>query len=252
MGREDRLVAVVTGGASGIGRAAAHRLASDGFALGVLDQDFAGAQTVSQEIQSDGRESLAVHVDVSSPAGVARAFEKIVADLGVPYALINSAGILHLAPALELDIEDWRRILDVNLTGTFLCTQAAARAMVAAGKGGRIVNVASVHSQAPGRGLAHYDASKGGIWMLTRSLALELAPHGIAVNAIGPGLVLTNLGGGADEAYLNEVVPTIPLGRAAEPEDIAGPIAFLCSTDASYITGSMLFVDGGMLLTTHT
>ncbi len=144
-------------------------------------------------------------------------------------------------------------VLDVNLTGTFLCARAAARLMSDAGGGGRIVNIASVHSTAPGRGLISYDASKGGIWMLTRTLALELAPQGITVNAVGPGLVYpTGLGGGAPTEYLASVVPTIPLGRAGSPADVAGAVSFLCSDDAAYVTGSMLFVDGGMLLTAHT
>jgi NAD(P)-dependent dehydrogenase (short-subunit alcohol dehydrogenase family) len=245
-------VAAVTGGASGIGRSAAYRLAQDGYALAVLDWNGAGAEEAAQRIRDEGGTSCAVQVDVSRPDDVERAFTTVEQELGELYALVNSAGILHLAPPLELAYDDWRRVLDVNLTGTFLCAQAAARLMVAARRGGRIVNVASVHSEAPGRGLAHYDASKGGIWMLTRNLALELAPHRITVNAVGPGLVRTNLGGGSDEAYLTEVVPTIPLGRAGEPEDIAGPITFLCSDDARYVTGSMLFVDGGMLLTART
>ena len=193
------------------------------------------------------------HLDVSSESEVASTFSEVRAKLGPVRALVHSAGILHVEPALGIDARAWRQVIEVNLTGTFLCDQAAARLMVADSGGGRIVNVASVHSQAPGRGLSSYDTSKGGIWMLTRNLALELAPHGITVNAIGPGLVVhTNLGGGAAKEYLNSVVPTIPLGRAGEPDDIAGAVSFLCSDDSSYITGAMLFVDGGMLLTAHT
>ncbi len=245
-------VAAVTGAASGIGRACAERLARDGFAVAVLDRNEAGVGEAVAGIRQKGGTAFGRVVDVSSPQEVQEAFDWIATDVGDIYALVNSAGILSISPALELSYEDWQRVLDVDLTGTFLCCQAAARVMVVAGRGGRIVNIASVHSIAPGRGLAHYDAAKGGVWMLTRNLALELAQHDIAVNAIGPGLVLTNLTGKPDPDYLNEVVPTIPFGRPGMPEDIAGPVSFLCSEDAGYVTGSMLFVDGGMLLTTRT
>lgn len=247
----ERRVAVVVGGASGIGRAVARRLARDGFAVAVLDRNAAGATEVAAEIGESGGTGLAAELDVCDDGQVKVCFSWVERELGVPYALVNSAGILDIAPALEITPDQWRRLLDVNLTGTFLCAQAAARAMVDGGVAGRIINIASVHSQAPGRGLAHYDASKGGIWMLTKNLALDLAEYGIAVNAIGPGLVRTNLGGGSDPEYLRQVIPTIPLRRAGQPEDIAGPISFLCSPDASYITGAMLYVDGGMLLTTQ-
>jgi len=246
-------VAVVTGAASGIGRAAAIRLGRDGFAVVCADIDEAGAASVADEVHRAGAVGVGWRLDVSSEHDVTTAFSRICAELGPLSALVHSAGVLWVQSALELDAKQWRRVLEVNLTGTFLCDQAAARLMVEAGCGGHIVNIASVHSQAPGLGLSSYDASKGGIWMLTRNLALELAPHGITVNAIGPGLVVhTRLGGGTSQQYLDSVVPTIPLGRAAEPEDISGPVSFLCSDDSAYVTGAMLFVDGGMLLTART
>ena len=246
-------LAIVTGAATGIGRAAAARLAADGYRVACLDIDEGGAQDAAGQIQRGGGTALAARLDVRSEEQVSQVFGQVAAALGPLRALVASAGVLHSAPVLELPAGEWRRVIDTNLTGTFLCDQAAARLMAADGLGGRIVNIASVHSAAPGRGLSHYDASKGGIWMLTRSLALELAPHRITVNAIGPGLVIhTRLGGGTTAEYLESVVPTIPLGRPGEPEDIAAPAAFLCSPGASYITGSMLFVDGGMLLTAHT
>jgi len=249
----DQELAIVTGAAAGIGRAAALRLGADGYRVACLDIDEDGAGQAAAEIAKDGGTAIAAGVDVSSADSVGAAFDRVQAELGTPDVLVSCAGILHISPALELAADDWKKTIDVNLTGTFLCDQAAARLMAAGGRGGRIVNIASVHSAAPGRGLSHYDASKGGIWMLTRNLALELAPHRITVNAIGPGLVVnTRLGGGTSAEYLDSVVPAIPLGRAGQPEDIAGAVAFLCSADASYVTGSMLFVDGGMLLTAHT
>jgi NAD(P)-dependent dehydrogenase (short-subunit alcohol dehydrogenase family) len=246
-------LAIVTGAANGIGRAAAVRLGRDGFSVGVVDREEGAARAVADTIRAQGGTASARQLDVREAHGVTEVFGALSDELGPPAALVHSAGILAYSPALELDEGAWREVLDVNLTGTFLCDRAAARLMVEAGNGGRIVNIASVHSQAPGVGLAAYDASKGGVWMLTRNLALELAPHQVTVNAIGPGLVVhTTLGGGTSDEYLARTVPAIPLGRAGEPEDVAGVASFLCSPDAAYVTGSMIFADGGMLLTAHT
>ncbi len=246
-------VAVVTGGASGIGRGAALSLGKDGFDVAVLDVDLPGAQVTAKGIEATGSRSIAVAVDVSSEAGVRAAFVRVAEELGVPYALVNSAGILRRSAFTEMSLEEWRRVLDINLTGTFLCCRELARLLGQAKSPGRIVNIASVHSLAPGVGLGHYDASKGGIWMLTKSLARELGPDGILVNAVGPGLVVgTALTGGPSESYLAQTLPALPLKRAGRPEDIAGAISFLCSDAASYMTGSMVIIDGGMLVTAQT
>jgi NAD(P)-dependent dehydrogenase (short-subunit alcohol dehydrogenase family) len=244
-------VAVVTGAGSGIGRAAARRLAEDGWAVAAVDIDGARADSAAADIAAAQGAAVALRADVTDEAQITAAMEQARERLGPVGAFVGSAGVLSICPALDLPAAEWRRVIEVNLTGAFLATRAAARAMVSDGEGGRIVQVASVHSVTPGRGVAHYDASKGGLLMLVRSLALELAEHRITVNAIGPGLIRTNLAP-PDPDYLGEIIPAIPLQRMGEPEDIAGAIAFMCGPEASYLTGAMLVIDGGMLLTART
>jgi NAD(P)-dependent dehydrogenase (short-subunit alcohol dehydrogenase family) len=242
---------VVTGAASGIGRAVAIRLAAEGWELALLDINEDGLAETARLIAKtpDAGDPVRYAVDVTDAERVEGVVADIAGRAGEVAALVSNAGVLSVVPVLDLPIEQWRRTLDINLTGSFICARAVAREMVRTGSGGRIVTVASVHSIAPGTNVADYDASKGGLLMLTRALARELAPHGITVNAVGPGLILTNLAGGASEDYLDHIVPTIPLGRAGQPSDVAGVVAFLLGDDAGYMTGSLLVVDGGMLLT---
>ncbi|HEY8724494.1 MAG TPA: SDR family NAD(P)-dependent oxidoreductase [Gaiellaceae bacterium] len=244
-------VALVTGAGSGIGRAAARRLARDGWSVACLDLDLARAEEAAAEIEGDGGVALALAADVVDEEGVRSAVDA-AARLGPIGCLVNSAGILLVSPVLDVSLADWERVISTNLTGTFVVAREVARRMVAAGSGGRIVNVSSVHAVAPGTGVAAYDASKGGVSMLTRTLALELAPYGINVNAVGPGLIRTGLGGPSNGAYVASTIAAIPAGRIGEPEDVAGAIAFLCGRESSYVTGATLYIDGGMLLTAHT
>jgi NAD(P)-dependent dehydrogenase (short-subunit alcohol dehydrogenase family) len=241
--------ALVTGAGSGIGRATALRLARDGYAVACLDIDAARAQETAAAIGAEGGRAVASHADVADEDGVRAAMDRCEDELGSLGALVNSAGILSVAPALDLSSEAWRRVIDVNLTGSFVCAREAARRIAAASRGGRIVNVGSVHSESPGSDVVAYDASKGGVQMLTRSLARELAPQRITVNAIGPGLIQTNIVGGDNDAYIAQTIAAIPVGRIGKPEDVAGAISFLCGPEADYITGVTLFVDGGLRLT---
>jgi 3-oxoacyl-[acyl-carrier protein] reductase len=237
-------VVIVTGAAHGIGRAIARRFAEEGAHAVVNDVNPAGVEAVVQEITADGGSALAGVADVSKKSEVDALFNAVLARFGTVDVLVNNAGLIDVERHfLEGDEVWWDRVLAVNLKGVFLCSLRAAHVM-ARKRRGVIINMSSGGATHSHRGMAAYDASKGGIEALTRAMALDLAPYGIRVNALIPGSIDTQ---GLAPEIKRERGQTIPLGRVGEPEELAGPAAFLASDDASYITGHTFAVDGGLL-----
>jgi len=242
-------VALVTGAQQGIGRAIALALAREGADVGVNYLDDRGAaDKVVQEVRGADRRTVLVQADVAQPASAQAMVEQVVGELGGIDVLVNNAGVYPRVPLLEMRESDWDLVLDVNLKGGFFCAQAAARAMIAAGRRGSIINMASQAIRGAVRGV-HYSASKGGVVAMTRAMALELAPHGIRVNAIAPGLTDTAQPRyGSSEAEIAVMASAVPLGRMAQPADIAGIAVFLASNEAGHITGQTLHVNGGSFM----
>jgi NAD(P)-dependent dehydrogenase (short-subunit alcohol dehydrogenase family) len=240
-GALDGRAGVITGGASGIGRALADAFAAAGARVAVLD--LTGAEQAAAEL---GGGAVALTADVTDDAAVAAAFAEAAERLGRLDFLVNSAGIRHVARFTELPVDVWRRTIDVNLTGTFLCCQAAARLMLERG-GGAIVNLASIAGQLALTQRAAYNASKGGVMALTRSIAADLAADGIRCNAIAPGVIETPLSAPyfTDERMRTVLETNSPNGRWGQVADVAGPAVFLCSDAAAHVHGETLFVDGG-------
>jgi 2-deoxy-D-gluconate 3-dehydrogenase len=255
-------VAIVTGGAIGIGQGIAFRFAEAGASIVIADRDLEAAQRAVGLITERGGRATAVQVDVGTVDNAQTMVQQTLDAFGQVDILVNNAGIFPFAPALEVSEELWDRVLGVNLKGAFFCAQAAARQMARAGMGGRIINIASIDALHPTGALTPYDTSKGGLVMMTKSLAKEVGPYGITVNAIAPGSIATPGAAaatvapsegiaetsGAGEDLMAAFLARIPLGRVGQPDDIATAVLFLASDAASYVTGSLLVVDGGYLL----
>jgi len=244
---QDR-VAIVTGAASGIGRGIALRFAQEGAQIVVADVLVERARETVSTIEEGGGRALAVAVDVSQRSQVEALVARVVDVFGRIDVLVNCAGVMGRVPFLEIGDTEWDRMIDVNLKGTFLCAQAVAREMVRAECKGKIVNIASIESEAACPEQAHYAASKGGVLMLTRAMAYDLARYQINVNAVGPGTTDSGHGHFDDPAVRAKYGARVPWGRVATPRDIANAVLFLASDEAEYVTGSVLYVDGGCLI----
>ena len=240
-------VAIVTGAARGIGHAIASRFAAEGASVALSDIDVTGVESAARALRQDGANVIAVGGDAGVAADVDRLIQATLDRFGGVDILVNNAGdVTTLRHFLDSDQDWWDRLVRTNLTSHYLCTRGVAGLMAAAG-GGCIINMSSGGANRAHRGMVAYDATKGAIEAMTRSLALDLAPYGIRVNALVPGLIATR------PAQLEPAArtlrdETIPLGRGGTPEDLAGPAVFLASDDAAYVTGACLVVDGGMLV----
>lgn len=246
--RLDGRRAVVTGAARGIGRAIAERLARAGAEVLVADRDEAEGVATAQAIVGAGGKAAFIALDVTDPAGVAQVVEMIYREHGAVDVLVNNAGIVRNAPATEMSLDDWKSVIDIDLGGVFLCAQAFGRRMVAAGRG-TMVNISSmcgeivVHPQPQ----ASYNAAKAGVNLLTKSLAVEWAKSGVRVNAVAPGYVGTELTlrGRSNPEWFDTWMRMTPMGRLGDPGEIANAVLFLAADASSYITGTVLAIDGG-------
>lgn len=246
-------VAVVTGSSQGIGKGIAIRLAAEGAKVVINYRSHPeGAQATLEEVQAAGGDchlaGFSVQADLGMVDDVQRLIDESVEHYGQLDILVNNAGIEKHAPFWDVTEADYDKVLDVNLKGVFFASQAFAKHLIATERPGKIINISSVHEDLPFPNFAAYCASKGGVKMLARNLAVELAPYGITINNVAPGAIETPINSKLlnDPAKLGALLQNIPLNRLGKPEDVAGLVAFLASSDADYITGSTFFVDGGL------
>ena len=235
---------VITGAARGIGASIALRFAAEGAVVTVLDRLVEPGRAVAAEVGG-----TFVEVDLADPVDTRRATEAAITAMGGIDVLVNNGGILKFAPLLEISVADWNQMFAVNTTSMLVTTQVAARAMIDAGTGGKIINMSSMAAKSGGAGQAHYAASKAAVATLTRCSALELGSHGITVNCLCPGFVLTDMGAATrTEEDVRTWSALSPLGRLADPEDVAGVALFLAGADSGYLTGQAINVTGGMIM----
>lgn len=240
--------AIVTGSDSGIGRAAAVALAAAGIDVGVTwhtDRD--GAEQTADEVRSHGARAVVAQLDVTDIPACGDVVDAMIDELGGVDVFVNNSGIGTHTPFLEMSLDEWNRIFDTDLTGAFICLQRAARSMVAAARGGRLIAVTSVHAHQPMVGYSAYDAAKHGLSGLMKNLALELGEHGISAVSVAPGAIATAASGQADIDPRQVDSPGIPLGRPGDAREVGALIAFLASPEAAYISGTSVVIDGGML-----
>ncbi len=239
----------MTGGDSGIGAAIAVALAAGGTDVGLtFRSDEQGARDTAAQVREQGRTAAVRRLDLANPSTARTVIDELADELGGLDVLVNCAGTGSAQKVMDMDFDTWRQVLSVDLDGAFVCAQRAAEHMIAAGEGGRIVNITSVHEHAPRVGAAPYCAAKAGLGALTKVLALELAEHDITVNSVAPGEISTPMTGQEDADPREQHRPGVPLGRTGHAKEVAAVVAFLATPAASYITGASYVVDGGMLL----
>ena len=240
-------VALITGGAQGIGKTISEELVQNGAHVVLGDVNLEGAQATAEAINNNGGSASAVKIDVSNPAEVKQVFDSILKDKKPIDIMINNAGITRDGLMIRMKEADWDRVLNINLKGTFLCSQQAAKQMMKQ-KSGAIVNISSIVGVMGNFGQANYSASKAGVIGLTKTLAREVASRGIRVNAVAPGFIDTEMTQVLDESVRQKLIEQIPMAKLGLPEDVARCVAFLVSDRSSYITGQVINVNGGMLM----
>lgn len=241
-------LAIITGADSGMGKATAELLATEGFDVGItFHTDAEGAEDTRRAIEQRGQRCFVAQQDLTSP-DTGDVIDELAGQLGGLGVLVNNGGTGHLTPVLDLDFETWRKVVATDLDGAFLCSQRAARHMLQGGRGGRIINVTSVHENLPRYGAAAYCTAKAGLGMLTKCLALELSRDGILVSSVAPGEISTPMTGQDESQAYSESRPGNPIGRPGHVNEVASVIAFLASPRSAYVTGASITVDGGLSL----